>query len=132
MATPLYNGIRPMPGTRIPNASQTVVAFAGKLPTVAPVMGYGEVPKPLISYLDNASNPNVANRVLCCKQLPGAVIENTPKLFPRGFGMYPTTGYLRHQKPGLAYIRPIKGPIMKQADNQFALLDTRIPGLPGE
>jgi len=129
MATGLYNGVRPLPNAKVSVFSENVVAFMSKGRTeVTPVLGYGETPSPSsFAFMPKASNPTPADRVLTCKQLPDAVIENSPALFPRGYGMAPTQGYARGQKPGLAYVRPLDAPILKEPNSQYALLDAPFP-----
>ena len=128
MATGVYQSIRPMAGARIPPSAEYSVGF-GVIRGIIPTLGYGESPKPQISYLNNASNPNTADRCLTCKQLPNAVIDVPARQYPRGFGMQVNQGFARKQDPGLAYTIPLESKIMPQADNQYMLLNSRIPGI---
>jgi hypothetical protein len=127
MANELYNGLRPYPNAKVLSTNDFTPPLLGKSRhPLVPLMGYGKSPMPSISYLDNAAYPNQSKRVLCCKQVPNLVLENNPRTFTQGFHMIPPIGIARKQPRGLAYVRPIDGPLMRYPNNQFALLDSMV------
>ena len=81
--------------------------------------------------LPQAGYENHARKVLSLKPYPRPVVSHPAGLAPMTAGMVAPQGFARHQAKGLAYMIDgkdrTKGPLAKQADSQFAALNSSIP-----
>ena len=108
----LYGGanVRPTNGLRDPSYGVDI-----PLPKPAPL-------------LPSAIQENPLRKVLAIQGLPDAVRVGRPKRAHDTEGMYPKTGYARHQKPGLATLaeHPVNGPLMPIASNYYPFGPSRL------
>jgi hypothetical protein len=93
-------------------------------------IGIGADAPPLLN--DSIHRPHTM-KVLGCKQNHESHrVLRRPALSNTG-GMFPSTGYARGQKKGLAFIdqQPITGKIMESASSFYAGSNSKIPNLKG-
>jgi hypothetical protein len=116
----MYSGIRPFKGASEPTfftMNTGGMGFEPKINNVRdPAPGlYTPLPKHPDQFTPNLQTKTM-NGVLHCKGQPEAIKYGRPQSSLTE-GMYPATGYARHQKPGLAtdFNKPMDRPIMPLA-----------------